>query len=1699
LRTLKHQIMKKVFTLLLLLAGVAATAQQFNNEWIKFSQTYYKFKIANQGIVRIPKATLDAAGVGGTQVQFLELWRNGEKVPFYPSVSSGVLPANGYIEFWGEPNDGKPDKALYRSPIYQHRDVYSLETDTAVYFLSVNTNQSGIRYTDVVNNTSGGGTPESWFMYTASNDIRYRQNQGFAVDLKEYLYSSSYDKGEYWSSGDIYPTIPFPAGFTNLSVYTGGPAASLRFGMSGNALNARTVKTTLNGTEVSNLVMDYFNDYIEPGVSIPNSLISSGTADIQFLNGSAIASDRMVVSFSELTYPRQFKFGNSTRFKFTLPAKPGGYFLQITEFNYGSTAPVLYDIAQGQRFTGDITTTPGSVLFALPGTTGPRNLVLVNVEAPNVTTVTQLRTKQFVDYTKTANQGDYLIITHPIFYNGTSGNPINDYKAYRASPAGGNYEVMVADIDELVDQFAYGIKKHPLSVRNFIRFARANFSKLPKNIFIIGRGMIYNEYWLHQSEEIIDRLNIVPTFGNPGSDNLLASADILSPVPATPIGRLSVVSPQEVSDYLQKLKQYENTQQNAPYTLAAREWMKNVIQVTGSSDAYLGTVLCNYMGVYKQIIEDTSYGAKVSTFCKNSTATNEELASSRIAHLLEEGASFLTYFGHSSATTLEFNLDNPQAYNNQGKYPVFFVNGCNAGNFFTYYPQRITANETLSEKFTLAKERGSIAFVASTHFGIVNYLNLFLTNLYDIISHVDYDKTLGETNQHAFQAMLNTTGVNDFYTRIHAEQITLHGDPALMLNATAKPDYVVEESSIKINPSFISVAEPNFEVKLRMVNLGRSISDSIVVLVTQKYPDQTSAVIYRQKIRAIRAVDSFTLQVPIVPNRDIGQHTITITLDEEAAVDEMTESNNIATKQFYVFQDEARPVYPYNYGITNGPVGKLYASTANPFSTPKNYVMEIDTTLAFNSPVKVSKKMNSAGGLLEFEPGLSYIDSTVYYWRTAPEVTGDAAFQWSNASFLYLANGSEGYSQAHYFQHLKSEFNHVTYNTNRTWSFNTSKHKIYVQNSVYPTGSGQQSAYFTLLDDVAVLGAGCEYNELIFSIVHPVTFKPVPNDFSGATGLYGSKKKASCMTGTRVNNYFFSTTTAADRKKAMDFMDAVPEGYYVVVRTNASPERPFTSDPANVFVDQWLADTTLYGSNNSIYHKLFYAGFFEVDSFYFPRGFSFVYKKGDVNSARYGLSKDANTHFTLSVDCFTPDTVGTVKSPKFGPAAEWKQVMWGGKSLETPSTDNPSVDIIGVDNNNLETVLYTIDRNTQTFDVSAVNPTQYPYMRLKMRNIDSVNLTPYQLKYWNISYKPVPEGVLAPNIFVVSKDTIEYGEPLKFSIAFKNVSRTAFDSMLVKATLLDKSNVNHIITLPKYKPIISGDTIRIEFELDSKLYTGNNTLYLNVNPDLVQPEEYSFNNFLFRNVYVKTDNVNPFLDVTFDGIHILNRDIVSAKPHIQIKLKDESKFMLLNDTALASVEVKYANGIVRTYHFDGDTLRFTPATTGTDNAALIDFTPAFTNQINPEGDDYEMTVKGSDRSGNKAGGSQYKVSFRVINKPMISNLLNYPNPFSTSTAFVFTLTGSEVPQNLKIQILTVTGKIVREITIDELGPLRIGRNITQYKWDGNDQYGQKLGNGVYLYRVVTSLNGKTLDKYKAKTDNTDQFFTNGYGKMYLMR
>ena len=1700
--------MKKVLLGLLLATGFIAKAQVYNNEWIDYSKTYYKFKIGKNGLCRIPQPVLSSAGLGNTLAETLQLWRNGQQIPIYTSVPTGVFSSSDYIEFWGQMNDGKPDKELYRDPSWQLNDHWSLETDTATYFLTVNANSAGnLRLQTTANNVAGTSLPvEPYFMYTTGNYFKNKINPGYGVNVTTYLYSSTYDRGEGWSSNDLVTTYDTSEAhyasnafvFKNLNAYTGAaPNAQFKIAVSGNLINTRRYLAKINSDSLVGNDINFFTYLVDSSSFSVNKLNSVADTITVFNYTSCNLNncppvDRMVIHQYEITYPRRFDFGADSNFVFALNASGAGNYLQISNFSYGSSTPVLYDLTNGKRYVADLTSAP-VLKFVLDPSFVQRTLVLVNESAGNTTTIASLQTKNFINYTDASNQGDYLIISNPVLFNGANEtNPVNDYKNYRSSPAGGSYNAKIYLTDELVDQFGFGIKKNPAAIRDFLRYARNKYSVVPKQVFIIGKGVNYVDQRANENAPGIDQLNLVPTYGWPASDVLL-TADMGSSQPMIPIGRLSVINAVEVALYLKKVKDYEQAQAFQSPLIKDKAWMKNVIHIVGAADEATTSIIAPDMESYRTIIVDSLYGANVTTFIKTSSDAVEQISSTQLNGLFTQGVSLITYFGHSSATTLSFNLDAPENYNNFGKYPLFIGLGCNVGNFFTYNPVRFQIGETLSERWMLTPDKGTIGFVASTHFGIVHYLNIWAGNAYQEICYKNYGKSIGEIMVATSRDVFNSTTEEDFYARANIEETALHGDPAIILNQYPKPDYVIEDSLVKISPNFISVADTAFTVTTTILNSGKAPAKNVVLEIKKQLPNQSVVVVKRDTIPGIFYSKIWTVRIPVNPVTDKGANKIIVTVDPDNSVNEIFENNNSITKDVTVLEDDARPVYPYNFAIVNRQNIKLIASTANPFSKNKQYQMELDTTELFNSSFKITKTVSSVGGLLEFDPGISFTNGTAYYWRTGL-VPSSGNIVWNTSSFVYLNNSEAGFSQSHSYQFLKSRYNQIIYDSAANkLKFDSVINNFFIRNAVFPTAATQQADFYVSLNDVPLIGGGCYYDELIINVFNPVTMKPWQNNYSGGTGLYNSLV-SQCGAG-RGNNFEFLLSTQADRKKIMDFLDTIPDGYFVVVRSNANP-----SQNGNTYPSTWLQDESAFGVGNSIYTSLRNQGFADIDSFNRPRSWVFMYKKNKSSSfqSKSGFSNSELDKIIVSVNAPSTDSVGYISSPVFGPAKSWKQMLWNGTSSETASTDIATVSVIGYTNTGAaDTLLTGISTSQPSVDISSVNAGKYPYLRLYMKNADNINFTPYQLNYWRLTYVPVPEGAVAPNLYFQISDTVDVAQPANINLAFKNISDANFDSLKVKMIVTDKNNVSRVLPPFKQRPLISGDTLRVRGVIDTRQLTGNNILYLEVNPDNDQPEQYLFNNSIYTSFFVRKDTVNPLLDVTFNNVHILNHDLVSSKPTVVIKLMDESKWFLLNDPSSMKVQVRFPDGSLRPYTFGTDTLQFVPATQQTptnNNSASAILKPYF-----PVDGEYELIVTGTDMSKNKAGAMEYRVAFDVINTAMISNMLNYPNPFTTSTAFVFTLTGSEVPQNLKIEILTVTGKVVREITKEELGPLHIGRNITEFKWDGTDQYGQKLGNGVYLYRVVTNLNGKSLDKYTSKDDATDKYFTKGYGKMYLMR
>ena len=97
-------------------------------------------------------------------------------------------------------------------------------------------------------------------------------------------------------------------------------------------------------------------------------------------------------------------------------------------------------------------------------------------------------------------------------------------------------------------------------------------------------------------------------------------------------------------------------------------------------------------------------------------------------------------------------------------------------------------------------------------------------------------------------------------------------------------------------------------------------------------------------------------------------------------------------------------------------------------------------------------------------------------------------------------------------------------------------------------------------------------------------------------------------------------------------------------------------------------------------------------------------------------------------------------------------------------------------------------------------------------------------------------------------------------------------------------------------------------------------------------------------------------------------------------------------------------------------------------------------------------------------------------KLVLSHVLNYPNPFTTHTQIWFEHNHPGEPLEVMVRILTITGKIIKTIrkTI-----ISAGDRSSELEWDGKDDFGNKLGKGVYLFELqVRTANGQVGERHE---------------------
>jgi len=249
-------------------------------------------------------------------------------------------------------------------------------------------------------------------------------------------------------------------------------------------------------------------------------------------------------------------------------------------------------------------------------------------------------------------------------------------------------------------------------------------------------------------------------------------------------------------------------------------------------------------------------------------------------------------------------------------------------------------------------------------------------------------------------------------------------------------------------------------------------------------------------------------------------------------------------------------------------------------------------------------------------------------------------------------------------------------------------------------------------------------------------------------------------------------------------------------------------------------------------------------------------------------------------------------------------------------------------------------------------------------------------------------------------------------------------------------------------------------------------------------EPIPYNNSAFGSFFVVGDNQPPEFNVTVDGVEYPSdpRTIntttdptlpfLSTTPVIEVTLVDENEHRLLTDTSAITMVLDR-----KRIDYGRPDILFEPAEDG-HNQARVTFSPNFAG----EDTTHTLEIYAKDASGNANPSREepYRFSFRIQTQAEIENLYPYPNPMHNFTTFMFRLRGADpsLIDDLRIRIFTISGRLVREFDLVsdpfelDSGALQIGWN--RLRWDGTDEDGDLLANGVYLYKVYLRAEGEDL-------------------------
>jgi hypothetical protein len=1648
-----------------------SSAKNLNAEWMVKGQNYWMIPIAKKGIYRISYVALKEKGfpnVFDTLNYQCQLFALGTSIPIYTYLDKDLL-TDSYLEFYGEGDEGKSDELLFKDQqVDRLNPLFSLFTDTTYYFLTWQKKKNDIEKRVSFKDRFPVKNWEPAILLLKEQVVyQDRPMKVFNKWVGMDWVASSFEKEGFAS--DWYNTliteIPAP-GIANVNKLSGDKVdvkASLNLHLITNDFDGtHHLQFFINGHFIGVDSFSFSNIKSYQFKIAPDILKENNAVLIRALNGEY---DKFAVGCVTLHYPAiEIRLSQSFEI-FHKNNQPWPVGVQTKE---KLTNLVIWDVAGGGTYH---TQTDENGLFFLENDRTKTNHTYF-IQAEKQVQWLHLSQYSFSPIDLPPPDIDLLFISNPILLVDKNGNqPLADYLNYRKSASGGGFNPWLSDIKQLEIQYAYGIPNHPLAIRGFINTLMQHNYAL-KAILLVGKGREYRDIRKPKvgvnanTEEQLPSL--IPTWGYPGSDAMLVSS-FENNLPWTSFGRIPAILPEEVALYLKKVILFEKKRDENV------GWIKRVIQLGGGTfepeKKYIREVLENFSLILHRLPWSPN---TISLFKENETPIFIPY-SRQFFDEVNAGVGLIIFLGHSTAGTFDFNIDNPTLYENGYKQPFFLSLGCYAGNHFTAFRSQ-------GERFIFHPDGGAIAFAATRGVGFLHSLAEMGRIIIEGMKGDRRFPSWGSVIQQGITTMMNG---NHLPLHAMAQQLTFQGDPMVYLPVPSSPKPSFLPNSLVVSPHPVLVTSDSFLLTWEMMHLGIEPLASLKMEVMLKGPEEI--ILFNDTIYPKSGENKMRIKCPIPSGLPKGTFRLCPRYVHQSWKNEngLWQTENLNTT--YIHEDgmeglpvsfENRrfiPLSPLDNGVLKEDRTFILCRMPEDLSIQQihiewkgddKYVGQPDSGSidlqngVLHQTLLFEKNQSAIKGVIPFPLTVG----EVYYWRAYPEGTSpDLLNRLPFQSFTYdqfspfniKLSSKKQLNEGNFFGLQWSENGDIPNN----WVFSPVYNTVLIRNKCLDDENPPE-----FIHNGQPIGSPWPW--LLNAAIQVMVWDTISGNWlkNPPGGLFQSISNGSPM-----NAWVFDTRQPSGRQGLISFIEeGIPEGAYVSIYS-AQKKTDGDYQP-----ERWEADALIYGKD--LFTALEKVGATKIRDLK-NRGavpYIFHFRKG------YGKLEESIALFDNDIiyaQC-NPSKVwhsGTYISPLIGPALEWQKLQIDfNEAVDLSDTldiellgfnpsfpmFNPSVAIKKrLSTGSKQWIFHSDDiflsEKDSLLAVKLGIPTgkahgkDWPFIQVKLNITNRWRRTPLGLNKIQAVFLPLPEFTSLLKS-VIWEDSLSDHAALSISWQLENLSSLKIDSLtLFYEVVQGNTVVSHGSRV--FSPLAPFEKLEVACPLPELKLTGAF--------DLVWHWGLPGNDFFPDNNKGKIkkltmpDRYKVAFSIQSDGEDLQQGSFLSQRPQwvIETIITGDVNTAILDSFNLIS-SLTLPNGLIKPIIWKYEATEMIMEKLGNGQKISIHWKPYF--ELTGM---YQLDLKWQNFSENRR--------FEVTKPQEITQFMNYPNPFSNITRFHYTLSKGENIDTFSMQIFSIAGELVRQLTEKELGSLLIGTHLTIGGWDGKDQFGDRLANGIYIYQL----------------------------------